>query len=133
MATEIKIIMLGKQGVGKTSLLRKYKEGVFSQHMVTTIGLDYISDSFTHQGDEVHLQIWDTAGQERYFSMASKYFKGSQIALLTVSAQSPAQQSLKDIEQLLGLYYQNSRGKAVYVFVNKIDLVEVQAMQRDWQ
>lgn len=55
MPSVVKIIMIGKQGVGKTSLLKKYKEGVFSQFAVSTVGLDYIADSFTHQGDEIHL------------------------------------------------------------------------------
>lgn len=91
MPSEIKIIMIGKQGVGKTSLLKKYKEGNFSQNTVVTIGLDYLTDSFQYQGDEIHLQIWDTVGQERYFSIASRYFKGSDIALMTVSAQRSAE------------------------------------------
>ena len=39
----MKIIVLGDGSVGKTSLLKMYKEKKFSKNHIATIGVDYIA------------------------------------------------------------------------------------------
>lgn len=63
---EIKIIVLGCFGVGKTSILHKLKNDKFVENLETTIAIDYISQNFEVEGKEVKVQFWDTAGQEKY-------------------------------------------------------------------
>lgn len=63
MPTEIKIIMIGKQGVGKSSVLKKYNEGAFETLGTATVGMDIVCESFEHNGHEFILRLWDTAGQ----------------------------------------------------------------------
>jgi len=40
---EIRIIVLGDYGVGKTSLLRKLKNKVFDEHLPCSVGFDFFS------------------------------------------------------------------------------------------
>ena len=41
------MIMLGDGAVGKTSLLKMYSEGTFSQSHMATLGLDYVTKNYS--------------------------------------------------------------------------------------
>jgi small GTP-binding protein len=53
-------------GVGKSSLLIRFSDNVFSGSYITTIGVDFKIRTVVINGERVKLQIWDTAGQERF-------------------------------------------------------------------
>ena len=59
-------LFIGDQQTGKSCLLRRFAEDVFSEEYVTTIGIDFMFKVVKLAGNTVKLQIWDTAGQERY-------------------------------------------------------------------
>ena len=44
---KINIIVLGDGAVGKTSLLKMYSERKFQESHMATLGLDYVSKTFT--------------------------------------------------------------------------------------
>lgn len=68
----IKFLALGDSGVGKTSFLYQYTEGIFQQQFISTVGIDFREKRMIYKGNSfarpqgVHLQLWDTAGQEKY-------------------------------------------------------------------
>ena len=72
-----KILTIGEQAVGKTSILRRYVENKFMKHHLSTIGIDYLSKTIKIKGKEIKLKIWDTAGQERYRNITNQIYKGS--------------------------------------------------------
>lgn len=51
-----------KSGVGKTSLAKRYTEGVFSAHPAT-VNASLFTRKSVHDGVAVRLQIWDTCGE----------------------------------------------------------------------
>lgn len=66
---EAKIVVLGAQGVGKTSLLKRYITNQFTPASnISTIGASFlVKKAFDIESDtEVRMQLWDTAGQERF-------------------------------------------------------------------
>lgn len=64
---QFRVIMLGDSTVGKSSLLRRYTEGVFLDAVNQTVGVDfYVQFVELEPGLQVKLQFWDTAGQERF-------------------------------------------------------------------
>ena len=81
---KINIIVLGDGAVGKTSLLKMYAEGKFTESHMATLGLDYVSKAFTPEGapNEMQVKIWDTAGQEKYRAITSAHYKRSVGALV---------------------------------------------------
>ncbi|XP_013785823.1 ras-related protein Rab-31-like isoform X1 [Limulus polyphemus] len=79
---EAKVVVLGSQGVGKTSVVVRYIGKAFSRHLSPTIGASFFTCKLTIQGFHVKLQIWDTAGQERFRSMAPMYYRNANAALL---------------------------------------------------
>lgn len=73
-----KTILIGNSGVGKTSIINRYVEKVYTENFISTIGVDFKIKTITHDGNLVKLQIWDTAGQERFRSITTSYYRGSQ-------------------------------------------------------
>ena len=73
-----KVIVIGYQNSGKTTLVNHYTTGSFNPHLHSTTGIEYSSKDVTlDNGLTVKLQIWDTAGQERFRSLTKTYYRGS--------------------------------------------------------
>ena len=72
-----KVLLLGNSDVGKSSLLLRYVDSVWSDTFVPTIGVDFKVKTIEIGGKKVKLQIWDTAGQERFRTVVSTYFRGA--------------------------------------------------------
>ena len=80
---EIKIVLLGDQAVGKSSLVNRFCSGKFDDKYKTTIGGAYLQKEVTlKNGDILKLHIWDTGGQEKFRSMANLYYKDAVAAIL---------------------------------------------------
>ena len=79
---QIKLLMIGDSGVGKTCLLLRYANDSFSPTFITTIGIDFKLKNIQLDGKRIKLQIWDTAGQERFRTITTSYFRGAQGILL---------------------------------------------------
>ncbi|KAK7956097.1 uncharacterized protein PG986_005319 [Apiospora aurea] len=85
---EAKIVVLGSQGVGKTSLVMRFCKGNFNPSQVTsTVGASFMAKRVIDSDTDtvVRLQIWDTAGQERFRSISRLYYRGANACILCYS------------------------------------------------
>ncbi|KAL2159897.1 hypothetical protein VTH06DRAFT_2030 [Thermothelomyces fergusii] len=85
---EAKIVVLGAQGVGKTSLVMRYCKGTFVPSQITsTVGASFLTKRVVDTDTDtlVRLQIWDTAGQERFRSISRLYYRGANACILCYS------------------------------------------------
>ncbi|KAI5463232.1 P-loop containing nucleoside triphosphate hydrolase protein [Mariannaea sp. PMI_226] len=85
---EAKIVVLGAQGVGKTSLVMRYCKGSFNPAQITsTVGASFLTKRVIDSDSDtvVRLQIWDTAGQERFRSISRLYYRGANACILCYS------------------------------------------------
>uniref|UniRef100_A0A7S1G7C5 Uncharacterized protein n=1 Tax=Bicosoecida sp. CB-2014 TaxID=1486930 RepID=A0A7S1G7C5_9STRA len=87
MATEtfdhqIKLLLIGDTGVGKTCLMLRYIDDKFSSTFITTIGIDFKFKAIAVGEKRVKLQVWDTAGQERFRTITTQYFRGAKAVML---------------------------------------------------
>lgn len=76
---EAKIVVLGSQGVGKTSFVHRYVKNAFAPPSTqSTIGASFLTKRVidVDTSTVVRLQIWDTAGQERFRSISKLYYRG---------------------------------------------------------
>ena len=79
-----KICMLGAFAVGKTSLIRRYVEDIFSEKYQTTIGVKIDKKSVTVGERTVDLILWDLAGKDGISEMRTTYLRGASGYLLVV-------------------------------------------------
>ncbi|XP_004641189.1 ras-related protein Rab-7b [Octodon degus] len=79
---DLKLIIVGALGVGKTSLLHQYVHKRFYEEYQTTLGASILSKVIILDDTTLKLQIWDTGGQERFRSMVSTFYKGSDGCIL---------------------------------------------------
>ncbi|ELK03307.1 Ras-related protein Rab-7b [Pteropus alecto] len=79
---DLKLIIIGALGVGKTSLLHQYVHKTFYEDYQTTLGASILSKIIILDDTTLKLQIWDTGGQERFRSMVSTFYKGSDGCIL---------------------------------------------------
>lgn len=77
MSVIYKILLIGDANTGKTSILNVYKNDMFYENEVSTIGVEFMIKYIDFNGEKIKLQIWDTAGQERFKSITSSYYRGS--------------------------------------------------------
>ncbi len=88
-AYKFKIIIVGSQGVGKTSLIRRFVENKFKEEYTTTIGTDItlknVDVSFGLITYQNRLMLWDLAGQPRYETVAESFIKGAHAAMVVAS------------------------------------------------
>ncbi|KAI9818686.1 MAG: hypothetical protein M1832_004161 [Thelocarpon impressellum] len=80
---EAKIVVVGSQGVGKTSLVLRYAKNSFVP-VVSTVGASFVTKRVVDDDSSttVRLQIWDTAGQERFRSISKLYYRGANAGVL---------------------------------------------------
>jgi len=86
----IKLLLIGDSGVGKTCLMLRYAQGTFSETFITTVGIDYKYKFIEIDGKKVRLEIWDTAGQERFKAITRSYLRGAQGILCVYDVTDPA-------------------------------------------
>ncbi|XP_064471569.1 uncharacterized protein LOC135385894 [Ornithodoros turicata] len=79
---EAKVVVLGSQGVGKSSIVTRYSERKFSSYMSPTLGASFHSLKISVGDMSIKLQIWDTAGQERFRAMAPIYYRNANAAIV---------------------------------------------------
>ena len=121
---QIKIVIIGDSGVGKTNFIFQFTEGLFSPLHVTTVGLDYKSKiiKLPTSKKRVKLQIWDTAGQERYMALNKNIFQKVQGIILMYDLTN--KNSFDNLSKWLNLVSQNVSNKVKMLVGNKLDLAE---------
>ena len=77
-----KIIFLGDQYVGKSSILNRFYQDKFEPDYQATIGLDFHSKNTEINGESIRLLLYDTAGQEKFKSLIPMYIRDANIILV---------------------------------------------------
>lgn len=83
-----KLVFLGEQGVGKTSLITRFMYDTFNSQYAATIGIDFLSKTMYLDDKTIRLQLWDTAGQERFRSLIPSYMRDSNVAVVVYDISS---------------------------------------------
>jgi small GTP-binding protein len=117
-----KICMLGGFSVGKTSLVRRYVESIFSDTYLTTVGVKIDKKTVELSDRVVSLILWDLAGEEDIFSLRMSYLRGSTGYVLVADGTRPS-----TLEVALSLHRRVEADCGALPFVlllNKCDLKE---------
>ena len=86
---DIKVILLGENGVGKTSIINRYINDEFNPDGENeTIGATFLVKELRRSNIIYNLRIWDSTGQEKFHSVTKLFIKGSNIIILVYSINS---------------------------------------------
>jgi len=120
-----KICMLGSFAVGKTSLVRRFVESIYSDVYQTTVGVKIDKKNVKVGEKEVSLVLWDIYGEDDYQKMRWTYLRGASGFLLVADGTRRA-----TLEKAVSLE-QRAREEAgaipFVLVINKSDLL------RDWE
>ena len=118
-----KLVFLGDQSVGKTSIITRFMYDTFDKQYQATIGIDFLSKTMYLDDRTVRMQLWDTAGQERFRSLIPSYIRDSAGAVVVydISSRASFTNTFKWIDDVRA-----ERGSDVVIVLvgNKSDLNE---------
>lgn len=118
----LKVITCGDGGVGKTTLLHRYIEGVFLPDSLMTIGVQFHLKELEIEGKKLLLQIWDFGGQERFRFLLKNYAVGARGALILFDLTRIS--SLQQIEQWINICRQDDIDIPIIFLGTKLDLTK---------
>jgi small GTP-binding protein len=130
---EIKMIVIGDSGVGKTNLINTSIGIDFLENNNSTVSGSFISKQFIINDKKYNVNIWDTAGQEQYRSITKLFFKGSEIVILVYDITKP--ETFDSLDTWYSMCQDIIGNEVVYGVVgNKIDLyLQEQVLEEDAQ
>ena len=128
---EIKVILVGEPGTGKTSLINVAIGQEFKEESNSTLSSTFVPKKFKKDGKEYNVNIWDTAGQEKYRSLTKIFYKDAKAIIFVYDITTEY-----SFNELKNYWYEetkaNSDGNPILALVgNKIDLYESQKVSNN--
>ncbi|XP_012669734.1 rho-related GTP-binding protein RhoF [Clupea harengus] len=85
---ELKIVIVGDGGCGKTSLLMVYAKGNFPEKYAPSVFEKYVT-TVSLGGKEIQLNLYDTAGQEDYDRLRPLSYQNADMVLVCYDVMNP--------------------------------------------
>ena len=121
----LKLVLIGESGVGKTCMITRFIDEVFSFDKQSTIGGTFSSKLVKcGNGKNLKLEIWDTAGQERYRSVTKMFYKDANAAILVYDITNKF--SFEELQKywIEQVKESSPRNIILAIAANKSDLIE---------
>lgn len=112
--------MLGAFAVGKTSLVARYVNGIFSDKYITTVGVKIDRYTTKIQGQNINMILWDIAGEDEFLQIKMSYVRGSSGYLLVADGtrRTTLDKAINLNQRVVAEY-----GKIPFILlINKLDL-----------
>lgn len=124
-----KLLIAGDGGVGKTTLLRRYVDGIFDESTITTIGVDFFLKEISLESGNCSLQLWDLGGQERFRHLLGNFVMGARGALLLIDlTRMPQMSSILNWVNIIRLH---DIDLPIILVGTKLDLEEAMSIDDD--
>ena len=117
--------MLGSAAVGKTSLVRRYVESIFSDKYLATVGVKIDQKSVSVNDQDLTMMLWDIEGINLSQRFQTAYLSGATGYILVVDG---TRRETFDEAIRLQEYVQSVLGDTPFLMaINKVDLA------RQWE
>jgi small GTP-binding protein len=118
---EIKIVLIGDSGVGKTNLINTSVGLGFNIQENSTVNSSFVIKEYFINDKKYIANLWDTAGQEAYKGITQLFFRGAEIILLVYDICVP--ESFESLNEWYELSESTINNEHIYgVIGNKNDL-----------
>ena len=119
----LKIIIIGDSGVGKSSLTLRGIDDTFNELYTPTIGFEFFTFKIRINNINMKIQIWDTCGQEVYRSLIASFYRNSSLAII-VYAINDRQSYINVGSWINDIKSSSSPDIKIFLIGNKYDLEE---------
>lgn len=117
----IRVVIIGDQAVGKSSIMLRYTQNVFNVKMMGTAGIDVRKKELIYQNIPIRMLIYDSAGHERFRQITQTQFKGAKGIILVYDLND--HKTFENVEQWIKSITENADyGAEVIIVGNKLDL-----------
>lgn len=128
---ELKILVVGDPGCGKTASVNRYIHGVYNENYKATLGSDFLCKKLSIDevkdkcnitvNKPVYLYLWDIAGQDRFSNVTRVYYRDAHAAIIVFDlTRKTTYENMKkwadDIRQIV------TYNIPIFIFANKRDL-----------
>mmetsp|Transcript_7156 Transcript_7156/g.10939 ORF Transcript_7156/g.10939 Transcript_7156/m.10939 type:complete len:190 (-) Transcript_7156:250-819(-) len=120
---EIRLLMLGLDAAGKTTILYKLKLGEVMT-TIPTIGFNVESVSYKN----INFTVWDVGGQTKIRHLWRHYYQGTQGLVFVLDSNDPNRLELAQHELQRLMSDEILSDAAILVFANKQDLPQAMAV-----
>jgi small GTP-binding protein len=122
--------MVGAFAVGKTSLVKRFVESIYSEKYHTTLGVKIAKKKLSVLNQAVQLLIWDIEGVDVFTELKANYLRGSSGILLVVDGTRP--KSYDSLGNLLALIKRELDDVPIVLVANKVDLTQEWKLDEKW-
>ena len=132
--TDIKIVVLGNSGTGKTSFCNLWVNNEFNEEYKPTIMSEFSFKMYNYKGNYYKVQIWDLAGQDKNIYTSKVFTKGAHGCLILYDAEN--QESFENTTKWKKSIDDNTTfvdqtPLPITLVQNKIDLVDPENLDKD--
>ena len=125
--TDLKIIVVGHSGAGKTSYVKRWTENEFKQTYKPTVGSEFSHKIHESNGNHYRIQLWDIGGQDKSSGIAKIFARDSHGCV--VISDSMRMETLEDTLNWKKIISDETNfidgEKLPFILVqNKVDLIE---------
>ena len=122
---ELKVILLGEAGVGKTNLINISTGGQFNENEQSSSNSTFSMKKLTVKGKSYAIKLWDTIGQEKLRHLTKLFYNDSKIVIFVydITVKETFEQIknywIKDVEEKLGNVVKGIVGNKIDLFINE--------------
>lgn len=125
-----KILIIGDQAVGKSSLLMRYCDSKFTLNMMGTAGIDFKKKIFEHNSQKHTIIFYDSAGHDRFRHIIKQHYNGAKGIILVYDVTDKG--SFSNVNTWMNNIKENADSNSELLLIaNKVDLVEDRLISRE--
>ena len=125
-----KTVLIGEPGVGKSSIISRGVNNIFTNDYKTTVCFDHSWKNYKVNDLKIRIQLWDTCGQEMYHSIIKNFYKNALcifivFAINNIKSFKALSFWIKEIEDV------SSEGIIIFLIGNKNDIKNEKVVSDD--
>ena len=126
----VKIVIIGDQAVGKSSLLMQFVDKKFTLNMMGTAGVDIKKKVIDYKNNKINLHFYDSAGHDRFRHLLKQYLQGCKGIILAYDITDL--NSFNNVSSWIDNIKQNADSKVELIIIgNKVDLTDKKVTSED--